>query len=215
MNRFVYFLKRPFQIPIVIITKLFPRFKFIYETQDYQNYVNFEFWFRQKILNKGGNKRAYWPVHFTSTVYDPEKINVGVDAYPGIMGGCYITGRGGITIGDYTQIAPNVIIVSSNHDVYDSRRSIEEPVNIGKYCWIGAGAKILPGVTLGDWTIVGAGAVVTRSFPEGHCIIGGVPAVVIKELDKTKCISFQNSIRYRGYIPEREFEAYRKRKLKF
>jgi acetyltransferase-like isoleucine patch superfamily enzyme len=215
MNKFIYFIKRPLQLPIVIITKMFPYFRFIYETTDYQCYVNFEFWFRQKVMNIGGNKNAYWPVHFTSKVYDAEKINVGVDAYPGIMGGCYITGRGGLTIDDYTQIAPNVVIVTSNHDVYDSRKHIEAPVYIGKYCWIGAGAKIMPGVTLGDWTIVAAGAVVTKSFPDGHCIIGGVPAVKIKELEKEKCIPFENKVRYRGYIPESRFEAFRKRKLKF
>lgn len=214
LQKLTYFLKRPLQIPIVFITKVFPKFRFIYETQDYQGYVNFEFWFLQKVINLGGNRKAYWPVHFTSKVYDVEKINVGVDAYPGIMGGCYITGRGGLTIGDYTQIAPNVVIVTANHDPYDSRKHIAEPVSIGKYCWIGAGAKIMPGVVLGDWTVVGAGAVVTKSFPEGFCVIGGVPAKIIKSLDKSECIPFHNKVRYRGYIREEEFEAYRLKHFK-
>ncbi len=202
------------QLPIVFITKMIPYFRFIYETTDYQGYVNFEFWVKQKLLNLGGNKKAYWPVHFTSKVYDVEKILVGVDAYPGIMGGCYITGRGGLSIGDYTQIAPNVIIVTANHDPYDSRKHIEAPVSIGKYCWIGAGAKIMPGVELGDWTIVAAGAVVTKSFPGGYVIIAGVPAIVIKELDKSKCIPFANKILYNGYIPSQKFQDYRRKKLK-
>lgn len=208
-----YFLKHPFRLPVALITKL-PYFRFIRETQDYQNGISFNSWFAQKVLNKGGNRKAYWPVHPTSTVYDVENIIVGVDAYPGIMGGCYITARGGLEIGDYTQIAPNVAIVGANHDIYDSRKHIAEPVSIGKYCWIGTGASIMPGVTLGDWTIVGAGAVVTKSFPEGHCIIGGVPAKMIRELDRSKCIPFENKVRYRGYIREDRFEAFRKKHLK-
>ena len=94
-----YFLRNPLQVPIVLITKL-PYFKFIRETLDYQNPVSFEFWFKQKVLGFGGNKRAYWPVHWTSQVYDVQNILVGVDAYPGIMKGCYIQGKGGIIIGD-------------------------------------------------------------------------------------------------------------------
>jgi acetyltransferase-like isoleucine patch superfamily enzyme len=212
-NRITYFLRRPLQIPIVIITKCIPFFRFIYETDDYQNRVNFEFWFRQKVLNWGGNRKAYWPVHWTSKVYDVENILIGVDAYPGVMGGCYITGRGGLTIGDYTQIAPNVVIVTANHDVYDSRKHICAPVKIGKYCWIGAGAKIMPGVELGDWTIVGAGAVVTKSFPDGYCMIGGVPASKIKDLEREKCIAFHCRRAYNGYIPSDKFPDFRKKRL--
>ncbi len=213
VNKIKYFLRHPLQLPIVMVTKIFPTFNFIYDTTDYQNHVSFEFWFKQKILNRGGNKKAYWPVHYTSKVHDVENIIVGVDAYPGIMGGCYITGRGGLTIGDYTQIAPNVIIVTANHDVYDSRKHITAPVKIGKYCWIGGGAKIMPGVELGDWTIVGAGAVVTKSFADGYCVLGGVPAKKINELDKSKCIPFKNKIEYNGYIKSDKFEEYRKKNL--
>jgi acetyltransferase-like isoleucine patch superfamily enzyme len=212
-EKLIYLLSNPLRIFIVLITRL-PYFRFIRETADYQCTVSFGFWFNQKVLNVGGNKKAYWPVHWTSQVYDADQILVGVDSCPGIMKGCYIQGKGKITIGDYTQLAPNVVIVSANHDVYDTRKHIPAPVQIGNYCWIGAGAKIMPGVKLGDWTIVGAGAVVTRSFPEGHCIIGGVPAVMIKPLEKEKCIPYKNKIAYNGYIRSDKFEKYRKKYLK-
>jgi acetyltransferase-like isoleucine patch superfamily enzyme len=211
-NRLSYFLKRPLQIPVVLICKL-PYFSFIRKTGDYQGRVNFEFWFKQKVLNLGGNKKAYWPVHSTSTVYDSENILVGIDAYPGIMKGCYIQGKGGITIGDYTQIAPNVAIISANHDYYDTRRHTISPVFIGKYCWIGVGAKIMPGVTLGDWTIVAAGAVVTKSFPDGFCVLGGVPARIIKQLEKDKCVPYKLNTEYNGYIRSDKFASYRQKYL--
>lgn len=211
-TRLLYFLKNPFRIISAVLSHL-PYFSFLRETTDYQNSVNLSFWIKQKVLNVGGNKKAYWPVNAMSQVYDVQNILVGVDAYPGIMKGCYIQGRGGITIGDYTQVAPNVIIVSANHDVYDSRKHIEASVKIGKYCWIGAGAKIMPGVELGDWTIVGAGAVVTKGFSEGYCIIGGIPAKMIRVLERIKCVPFQNKIEYNGYVRSDRFIKYRKKYL--
>jgi acetyltransferase-like isoleucine patch superfamily enzyme len=146
-------------------------------------------------------------------VYDAENIVVGIDAYPGIMKGCYIQGKGGIEIGDYTQIAPNVIIVSANHDVYDSRIHVSKKVSIGKYCWIGAGAKIMPGVELGDFTIVGAGAIVTKSFPDGNCVIVGNPAKKIRDLNKEECVYFETENPYNGYIPKNKFESFRQKNL--
>ena len=214
LKRIQYFLKNPLQLPIVIIYKTIPYFGFAYKTGDYQCKANFELWFKQKVLNWGGNRAAYWPVHWTSKVYDIDKIVVGIDAYPGFSNGCYITGRGGLIIGDYTQIAPNVIIVTANHDLYDSRKHICSPVKIGKYCWIGGGAKIMPGVELGDWTIVGAGAVVTKSFPQGHCVIGGIPARKIKDLEMEKCIPYHVTHEYVGYVPAAKYPEYRKRHLK-
>lgn len=143
----VYFVKRPLSVIDALVSRI-PYFRFIRDTSDYQNRVGFWFWFRQKVLNIGGNRNCCWPVHYTSTVYDADRIKVGVDAYPGIMKGCYIMGMGGIEIGDFTQIAPNVVIVSANHDKYDSRRHILKPVKIGAYCWLGAGVKIMPGLEL-------------------------------------------------------------------
>ncbi len=214
IEKIKYLILHPLEIFSIIFSRL-PYFSFIRDTDDYQCRVNFSFWFKQKVLNLGGNRNAYWPVHWTSRVYDVEKIIVGVDAYPGIMNGCYIQGKGTIEIGDYTQIAPNVVIVSANHDVYDLRKHIEAPVKIGKYCWIGAGASIMPGVTLGDWTIVAAGAVVTKSFTEGHCVIGGIPAKLIKDLEKHNCIPFENKKLYNGYIRSDKFDAYRRKNLQF
>lgn len=55
------------------------------------------------------------------------------------------------------------------------------PVRIGRHCFIGIRAVIMPGVTLGDYCVVGAHSVVTNSFPE-RSVVAGVPAKVIKIL---------------------------------
>jgi acetyltransferase-like isoleucine patch superfamily enzyme len=100
--------------------------------------------------------------------------------------GVHIYGRGGVRLGDYVLIGPNVIIVSSQHR-YDIagvpilfQGHEKKPVVIGTDVWIGANAVILPGVTVGDGTIIGAGAVVT-SDTEPYSIVGGVPARKIGE----------------------------------
>jgi acetyltransferase-like isoleucine patch superfamily enzyme len=190
---------------------IFPIGKKVIETAQSQTPITFNMWFLQKII--GINKNAYWPVHFTSKISNPKNIYAGIDTCPGYMNNCYIQGLGKIYIGDYTQIAPGVGIISSNHNVYDSREQQIGEISIGKYCWIGMNAVILPNVQLGDFTIVAAGAVVTHSFTEGHCVIGGVPAKKIKDLSKESCIPYKNTIEYNGYIKSDNFEAYRKKNL--
>ena len=208
--RLKYLLLNPLRIPIVLLIQL-PYFRFIRKqlTSHSEDALSHRF-----SLISGGNRDAYWPVDFTSKVVNPENVLIGVEVCPGIMQGCYIQGIGKVFIGDYTQIGPKVSIISGNHDLYDSRIHIPAEVRLGKYCWLGAGSTILPGVELGDFTIVGAGAVVTRSFSEGYCVIGGNPARVIKNLEKEKCVPYKNDVEYIGYIPSERFEKYRKKKLK-
>ncbi|MGE5404439.1 MAG: DapH/DapD/GlmU-related protein, partial [Candidatus Saccharibacteria bacterium] len=100
--------------------------------------------------------------------------------------GCYFsnTQGGRIHIGSGTYIAPNVGIITTDHDPKDpSRHLVPQDVIIGSKCWIGMNAVVLPGVTLGDHTTVAAGAVVKDSFPEGNCVLAGVPARVVKRID--------------------------------
>jgi len=117
-----------------------------------------------------------------------ERIRVGKNVWKSfaLSGGCYIQGGNGVFIDDDTIFAPGVKIVSANH-ARDDLGKWEEgpPIRIGKRCWIGANAVILPGVRLGDDVIVGAGSVVTRSFPDGS-VIAGVPAKLVSETTEAK-----------------------------
>jgi acetyltransferase-like isoleucine patch superfamily enzyme len=199
---------------IVEIVRFVPGMQFLYYSRGAQTPCKPWYFFMQKIL--GFNKKAYWPVHFTSKVSSPENIYAGIDSAPGYMAGCYIYGTAGIYIGDYTQIAPNVGIMSGNHSVYDTRLIIDNdsPVVIGDYCWLGMNSMVLPNVVLGDHTVVAAGSVVTKSFPEGYCVVAGVPAKKIKDLDPSKCIQFKNTNEYHGYVSSKDFEVFRKNNLK-
>lgn len=186
-----------------------------YETRKTAAPITLKTIFFQKIL--GFNRKAYWPMHFTSLAHGVEYILIGVGTAPGISFGCYIFANkeNPIIIGDYTIIAPNVLIGALNHNPYDHRQYIGKGgIKIGKYCWIGMNSCIVSGVELGDFTVVAAGSVVTKSFPEGYCIIAGNPAKVIKKLDKNKCVKFEYEYKYHGYIPAEKFDNFRKRKLK-
>ncbi|MEJ7589120.1 MAG: acyltransferase [Ferruginibacter sp.] len=148
--------------------------------------------FYRKLLRLNGD--TTWALHHTSKVIEPKNITRGIDVYPGDSPGNYIEASNGIFIDDYTNIGPNVGIISANHNlVNNSIHDPSPPVRIGKFCWIGMNAVILPGVELGDFTIVGAGAVVTRSFTQGYAVIAGNPAVVVKGLDQAACDAFQKT----------------------
>lgn len=182
--------------------------KLVKETKDTQTPIKFSMWFMQRIL--GFNRFVYWPVHFTSVISNYKNIYAGIDTSPGFSPGCYIQGVGKVYIGDYTQIASNVGIISSNHNLYDTRKHQIGEVRIGKYSWIGMNSVILPNVILGDFTIVGAGSVVTKSFRDGYCIIAGNPAKIIKKLNKEDCVEFRNNSEYNGYIQNKKFNFYQK-----
>jgi len=95
-----------------------------------------------------------------------------------------IYGHGGVEIGENTLIAMHTCIISSNHTVPDKNTLIRSqgdillPVKIGDDVWIGAGAKILGGITIGNGCVVGAGAIVTKDLPP-YSIAMGVPAKVV------------------------------------
>jgi len=140
--------------------------------------------FRQKIL--GYNRSVPWPVHFTSQIKCPEKIQRG-NKYPGYGTSCYIDGRCGIIFEENVITAAKISIISQNHSLENFKDFKEaKPIIIRKNSWIATGAIILPEVELGEHTIVAAGAVVTKSFPEGNQIIGGNPAKVIRKIEPYK-----------------------------
>ena len=173
--------------------------------QSYWSYVLFR-------LSGRCNGGGYFPVHSTCTIANMRKIYVGINSTVA-RPGCYLQGAGTIRFGDYVRLAPNVGILSANHDLYDQRKYNVAPIVIGDYSWIGMNSIVTAGVTLGPRTIVAAGAVVTKSFPEGFCILAGVPAKVVKYLDKEKFVPWHYEQEYYGYIPKDKFESVRKKYL--
>ena len=94
-----------------------------------------------------------------------------------------------VIIEDDVVISSNVLITDNNHsykkiDTHPLQQELEIlPVKIGRYSFIGAGARVLPGVQIGRNVIVGANAVVTKDIPD-YTIAVGIPARVIKRYDE-------------------------------
>ena len=81
-----------------------------------------------------------------------------------------------IYVGDNTMFGPNVTVATAGHPINAELREqgyqYNAPVRIGKNCWIGAGALILPDVTIGDNVVIGAGSVVTKDIPSNVVAVG-------------------------------------------
>ncbi len=92
-----------------------------------------------------------------------------------------------IYVGDYTMFAPNVVLATAAHPILPELREKQYqynmPIHIGRNCWLGAGAIVLPGVTIGDNTVIGAGSVVTKDIP-ANCVAYGNPCRVVRPISE-------------------------------
>lgn len=127
-------------------------------------------------------------IHMMARIFDPRHITIGEGTIIGEK--ATLDGRkqlpdsaGGLEIGSHVDIASEVMIWTSEHDLSDPHMTaVEEKVTIKDYVFIGPRAIVLPGVTIGEGAVVAAGAVVSKSIAAGE-IVGGVPAKKIGERD--------------------------------
>jgi len=129
------------------------------------------------IMNKCGKN-----VNIEKGAYFTRLIEVGNNSGLGINS--YISGK--VIIGNDVMMAPNVSILTVNHNFMNKNEliaaqgsSMEKPVVIGNDVWIGMNVMILPGVHIADGSVIGAGAVVTKDT-EPYSIVAGNPAKIVK-----------------------------------
>lgn len=101
-----------------------------------------------------------------------------------------------IYVGDNTMFGPNVTVATAGHPILPDLREqglqYNAPVHIGRNCWIGAGAIILPGITIGDNVVIGAGSVVTKDISSNMVAVGN-PCRVLREVsDRDREYYFKN-----------------------
>lgn len=124
-------------------------------------------------IGKGSN------IHMWANFFYPPNIEIGEGTVIGDH--AFLDGRAKLKIGNNVDIASQVLIYNSEHDLEsESFKAIEEPVEIGDYVFIGPRVTIMPGVEIGKGAVVAGGAVVTKNVAPFK-IVGGVPAKEIGE----------------------------------
>jgi maltose O-acetyltransferase len=116
--------------------------------------------------------------------FTPGPVTIGSNSF--VNFGCIFDASAPITIGDGVDIGFHSELITSGHHISDdSRRAgpvFHRPITIESGCWLGAGVRVLPGVTIGRGCVIAAGAVVTKDCePQG--LYAGVPARRIRDLD--------------------------------
>ena len=148
--------------------------------------------------DSNGEWRSRTRISDTVFMYHPEKIRISDNVF--VWHYTILDGTGELEIGEGSQIGAWVgVFTHSSHiaiRIYGNHyQEVPEQqktgypvskVTIGKYVFVGAGAKILPGITIGKGALVAAGAIVSKDVGEFE-IVSGNPAEVIgdtRKLDK-------------------------------
>lgn len=88
-----------------------------------------------------------------------------------------------ITLGNGVRISSNVCFVTHDGGTWAFRNFYEDmqevvkfgPIVVGEGTFIGAGSRIMPGITIGSHAVIGAGSIVTKDVP-AETVWAGVPA---------------------------------------
>jgi acetyltransferase-like isoleucine patch superfamily enzyme len=115
---------------------------------------------------------------------DEKQMSIGDNFFIGAF--CYINGCAGLTIGDNFTAAPGCMIFSDSGPntsplLQNDFPITAAPITIGNDVWLGAGTKILPGVSIGDHCVIGANSVVDCDIPS-HTVAAGTPVKIIRSL---------------------------------
>ena len=133
--------------------------------------------FYYRICGVKIGKNSY--IHMGARFYFPAGVEIGSGSIIGDH--AFLDGRAPLIIGNNVDIASQVLIYNSQHDIHsEGFTPTDGAVEIGDYVFIGPRAIILPGVKIGRGAVIAAGAVVTGDVKEFE-IVGGIPAKVIGE----------------------------------
>jgi len=139
--------------------------------------------FPVKFCLKG--KKVWYGIN--CTFVSPEMIEIGNNVSIG-SGATFFSISKKIIIKDNVIIAPNVTMVSGDHNIrkigipiidnHEKDEQDDADIVIGEDVWIGANVTILKGVSIGRGAVIGACALIIKNIPS-YSVAGGVPAKII------------------------------------
>jgi acetyltransferase-like isoleucine patch superfamily enzyme len=137
----------------------------------------------------------YKPRHFNDETARAPQLLVGRHA--SVTARHMIDCSNKVTIGEFSTIAgAGTHIFTHAIDVRENRQR-SAPVEIGRYCFVGAACVILKGSRLPDCSILGANSTLHKSFTETHTIYSGVPAQACGTIDPEAGYFFRTE----GFVP--------------
>jgi len=163
-------------------------------------------------LDSSGQWRPRTRISDTVFMYRSENIRIADNVF--VWHYSILDGTGGLDIGAGTQVGAWVgLFTHSSHIAIrlygDHYQDVPEAdkvgfqtaaTSIGRYVFIGAAAKVLPGVSVGDGALISAGSMVTKDV-EPFAVVTGSPAEVVgdtRRLDKR----FLKDPQIRGWYEE-------------
>jgi len=144
------------------------------------------FWLRRICLRMGGIELASGAkICGRGWIYGRGILRVGAESWlsPGVT--IYTHLEAVISVGARCDIGPGVELITGGHEIGGATRragtGTARPIQIGDGCWVGAGARILGGVSVGKGAVIAAGALVFRDVAP-NTLVAGVPAIQRKSL---------------------------------
>jgi len=118
---------------------------------------------------------------FARVVSQLARFLTGIEIHPAakIAGSFFIDHGMGVVIGETAEIGEHVVVFQGATLGGTGKERGKRHPTLGNHVVIGAGAKVLGGITIGDHVKVGANSVVLRSVPP-HSTVVGVPGRVVR-----------------------------------
>jgi serine O-acetyltransferase len=118
---------------------------------------------------------------FARALSQTARLFTGIEIHPGakIGGSLFIDHGMGVVIGETTEIGEHCLLFQGVTLGGTGKERGKRHPTLGNYVVVGAGAKVLGGITIGDRVKIGANAVVLTSVPP-HSTVVGVPGRVVR-----------------------------------
>ena len=122
----------------------------------------------ESLVHKGSN--FYTLIHPSAIIGRNVSVGKGCVICPGCILTCDITLGDFVFINACSTIGHDTII--KDYTSVNGKVEITGNVNVGKECFFGVGAKVIPERLIGDGSRVGAGSIVIKNVPPGSTVFG-------------------------------------------